>query len=97
MTTSVLFIFLHLQLDQNFFIDLSLLPWLMWLIKNTLDHFYTYRKSNVKTQEKYQNIMLELAVRERNTRMAANNDESYSSVSPFQQASQNNQIQINLQ
>jgi hypothetical protein len=94
-TTSVLFIFLHLQLDQNFFIDLSLLPWLMWFIKNTLDHFYAYRKSNVKTQEKYQNIMQELAVRERNTRMALN-DESYSSVSPFQQASQNHQIEITL-
>jgi hypothetical protein len=53
----------------------------MWLIKNTLDHFYAYRKSNVKTHEKYQNIMQELAVRERNTRVA--HDESFSSVSPF--------------
>jgi hypothetical protein len=39
--------------------------------------------------------MQELAVRERNTRMAQ--DESFSSVSPFQQARQNHQIEISLQ
>ena len=75
---SILFIFLNLMLSQNslgnqdsmsIFIDLSLLPWLIWIAKKIIDIVKAYKLRIAECETKYEERIKDLIEREASLRL----------------------------
>jgi hypothetical protein len=53
-------VFLYIKLEVSWLLDVSLVPWAIWLIKKFFDCFFSYREKQRYLEEKYILKMFEI-------------------------------------